>query len=64
MVDISKINKRVLTGMLHQKNWQVKEFLKYINRSQDAYHRGAHGKEHERLRLYLMIQGLPHREEE
>ena len=62
MVDISKINKRVLTGMLHQKNWQVKEFLKYINRSQDAYHRNSSGTDSQRLRLYLMIEGLPHKE--
>lgn len=62
MVDIGKVNKRVLTGMLHQKNWQVREFLNYIDRSQDWWHRQGHGSEVLRLRVYLMIDGLPHKE--
>ena len=56
------ITKRQLTGMIHSKNWMVSDFLKYVGRSQDFFHRNSHGSEQQRLRLYLMICGLPEKE--
>jgi hypothetical protein len=47
------------TGQIKSKGWQVSEFLLYIGRSYDWYHRQCKlGEEKSILRLTLMIKGL------
>lgn len=64
MVDteVEKITKKKLTAMIHHKGYQVKEFLQFINHSQDWYARNSNGTEHQRLRLFMMINSLVEKE--
>lgn len=57
-VKVEKLTIEKLTGMIHQKGYQVQEFLKFIDHSKDWYQRNANGRHHQKLRLYMMINSL------
>lgn len=55
------MNKTQFTGLIKLRGWSVKDALSYWGRSQDWYHRNAHGTEKQKIRLECMANGLSRR---